>query len=604
MKISPELQSRLGLPLVLLSLLILAFTFRPLAQLDRVLEQDEIVTLRATSVGWPESMEATRGELRGDVKSLAVGLVRSMADEWTPNNQMINSWLTSFSVFVFGVSEASLRFASLGCFLTALLLLTVLVHRLSGSLPLAFLTGAMFTIHPFFIHQSLSCRGYTAATLLLLASVALLFEERLRRIDPIYLMFGLVLFCNLLFLNLVSLLFTWLAPLFLALWLAPPQRLLDERATQNPLWRWRWIWTCLFFLCMFACGIFIAAKFRDFLVTQDKYGNPITGLSSLFGKYASIWRDFFPQGFILVGISAIAAFALLLKHRQYRWFALWAVISVGLSFVYNLATKKVPYERTFIIFFPLTLVALAAIWHTFQDRRRWQNGILLVLTLAMLSTLPAAWAQSRKTDSNYVTLADQISRKLQTPAPSVRPIIVKPWVWDVDLYLPAKPEWYQPAPAANGLVDVIIMGEMQGDLPQFRALFWNRKDKEFNMGTLPASLASAKLAQDGRYFATHVRGQIKPWDHQETSPLSEQTPMLIWHSGSLTGKPDTVAKLIEQMKKEIANHEDYQLVLHYSKTGVTGFLFFNPEHPAAIPRPIVQSLLRQGSGEWYSVQPQ
>ena len=598
-----KIQFHPKLLVAVLFVLTLAVAFRPPSRLDRILEQDEILTLRATSVGWPENMEESRGKLRGDVRSLGIGLIRSMADEWTPNNQMVNSWLTSLSVFVFGVSESSVRYASLASFLASLAIFAVLVFRLSGSYPLTAILGALYASHPFFIYQSMSCRGYTAASALFLVAIAILTSDKQSKSDPLYRLFALVVICNLLFLNLVSLLFTWIAPLFISIWLFPPERFVDSQSKPPAKWHFRWTWTCLFFLCIFACGTFVAAKFRDFLVTQEKYGEPVSGFVAVTQQYGAIWNGFFPSWQAVVGVMSVLAFVILLRQRNYRWFAALALTSVLLSLFYTAATRKVPYARTYIIFFPVLLLSIAAVWKVLQSSRRLQNAILFILASIFLLSLPESWASSRKVDSSYASLARRVSIALKEQPPGHSRVAVKPWVWDVDLYLSGA-STVRPIPTgATGLIDVVIMGEKPGASPLIRAAYWDRAKKEFNMGKLSTTLASDILAQDGIYFASKTTCSFREWEPGSPLALSERTPLLIWQDGSLPGTADEVLKLLSTIKADVANYDDYKFIVQYSKIGVTGFLFLNPDKPDVSALPVIQSVVQQGGGKWFAVEP-
>jgi len=359
----------------------------------------------------------------------------------------------------------------------------------------------------------------------------------------------------------------------------------------------------LFFLCVLACGIFVAAKFRDFLVTQEKYGEPVGGVFAVAELYGNIWSGFFPSWLAIIGVMSVAAFIILLKQKNYRWFAILALTAVLLSLCYTAATRKVPYARTYIIFLPVLLLSIAAVWKTLHASRRLQNAILCVLASVFFLSLPESWASSRKVDSSYASLTRLISNALKAKAPVASRVAVKPWDWDVDLYLSGAATVQPISSDPSGLIDVIIMGEKPGSEPLIRAAYWNRAAKEFNMGRLPTTLASGILAKDGIYFASKTRCSIREWEAGNTQPLSDKIPLLIWQDGSLPGTADGVAKLLSRIKADVANYDDYKFTVQYSKKGVTGFLFFNPDKPEAPVFPVAQSILREGGGKWFALEP-
>lgn len=498
MKALPTPPTWVVLALIALSVVLAALPRLLSPTFSRPFEQDELVTLGSTSAGMFETVDELQKRPRFDVKEALAGFVRPFAGRWDPNYHIAHSWVLSLTTLVTGYGEAQVRLPALGFFLAGLALLQWLVWKRSGSWLLMLLSGAFFAVLPFNWLYAITARGYTLMVLMVLAQFALLRPEIWRRLGASWVFLALSGLNILLFLNLASLIFMWIAPFSLALLLAPAPRPDEVPGGPNSdLLRSRWNlsyrlgWGQFAGLGFVSCGIFLLCKLHDFIAAQSRYGVslPTRRAAMVELEGAMVWL--LPgAGYLLLLLALGLAISLYVrwiwKRQPLPPIALAALFSAGACAAYSLATQKVAWDRNYGFVIPVVLLllaegwALAAAWKTLWARQLAQG----LIALALLAGIISGWRQTRDeialgttTIQAYSVLAHDLSAQLRSGKIPTEPIpyIVKPYSWDVNAYLPSAPDTLHRIEPREGVpVQFLFLLEKPNRLKWFwlRTLTW------------------------------------------------------------------------------------------------------------------------------------
>src|SRR5665213_2684838 len=205
----------ISLPSVLLILLLWGVGAARLGSgIHALLLQDEMETVKEyASVDYDGSSDQMRHLGRFDVKRAAKGIIRCFNNPWDPNNHILISLMVSVSAFFFGFNEFAYHLPSVVATLLLLAVAFCWVKQRTGSVALAFLCGLAIMFHPYFSHFGHTARGYFLEALIVWVQTWLT-EIYFQRRPTLEFTVVLALLSVIVFLNLVSMLATWIVPYY------------------------------------------------------------------------------------------------------------------------------------------------------------------------------------------------------------------------------------------------------------------------------------------------------------------------------------------------------------------------------------------------------
>ena len=456
--------------------------------INRPIEQDELVTLKYyTSMPYDFNAAKDAGHARGSVGLLLRGWVKCFLNPWNPNGHAVNSILTSGCAFLFGFHEWAFRIPAMAGLLAMLVLLFLYASRRVG-LACAAAVALLVSVHPHLVYYSLSCRGYTITALLVLCSVACTNRFLAR---PTHFWGGVMGICFvIMFLNLGSMLFTWIVPATLAAAFAlfrrepRPESLPDLASRLGPL-----VWIAIGTFTSIA--MYIAGALHYFFQAQTHYGVKFRNRAEFVDGVWQVCVNLCPTPlwtlFFLCGIAGL----LWMLRSQRRWIAEAFFLSIGFSLAYALATHKLFYPRTFGYYIPLAAMGCVELWALAGERlavSKWVRlGLGAVVVPGLLLATRDALRFGETRGVTFSDLAAEIRREahlLNGPG-----LIELPWMYgdEMPAYLPSDPKWFTITPDLIGkTITVFFPCELSHGKVLFRTQTRNRLVSEFDYWEVPS----------------------------------------------------------------------------------------------------------------------
>ena len=455
--------------------------------INRPIEQDELVTLKYyTSMPYDFNAADDAGQARGSVVLLLRGWLKCFLNPWNPNGHTVNSILTSASAFLFGFHEWAFRIPAMAGLLLMLTLLFVYASRRIG-VGCALILMLLVSTHPHLVYYSMSCRGYTLTALLVLCSIACTNRFLAR---PTHFWGGVMGICHvIMFLNLGSMLFTWILPVTLAASLAllrrePKAESLPDLASRlGPLF---WISIGTFA----SISMYIAGALHYFFQAQTHYGLKFKNISGLLSGLYEVCGGLCPNLawtlFFIVGLAGLVR----MFWSERRWIAQAFFFSVAISLLYAIVTHKLFYPRTFGYYIPLTAIGCVELWALIGDSPALARIVRLFMAAVILPALCLETREALRFGANrevtYSDLAAQIrreARSLNGPG-----LIELPWMYgdEMPAYLPSDHKWFTLTPDLIGkTVTVYLPCELRGGKVYFRTQTRDRAASEFDYWEVP-----------------------------------------------------------------------------------------------------------------------
>jgi len=480
--------------LAMIGVLAVGLFLRVNPTLWRPLDHDEISSANTyTSIGYISTISQLRAEPALRLKRLAAGFARTFFI-WNQNNHMIHSLALSVGVFLLGASEATVRAAALAASVaTALLLMLWAVRRTRFTVIAAF-CGLVIAVHPYFIHYGQTARGYSWTTLLLLLHVLLTDEAEAGKKGMARL--GLsILVGSALFLNLTSSLFLWLAPLYASM-------LWREVSKPGPGGIWARIRGEAFgwwFFQAAAVACFVLFFGLDhllmFVKSQADYGIKLASAPAALHRLVGVFPYLFPGQWLLLPLAGAAGWACMLKSKY------WLAGPIAGSFLaialYVIATRTVPYDRTFGIWIVFAVMGCAWLWKQWlaspslaAPATAWlpQIGAVLLLVSAII------WPHSVVLHVSFEDAAKEISRQVSAKGDTPRnTFIVVPFLTyeESRLYLPDDSAFLSlPSAPPQSLTVYLPCKSFGPDHDGFRCTYYHRNSAEWVFFQIPESWRS------------------------------------------------------------------------------------------------------------------
>jgi len=502
---------KISFVMAMLGVLALGLFLRLNGALRRPLEHDEIAAANAYSyIGYIDTISQLRAERPRDVKRLAAGLARALIEWRNPNNHMVHSAAISVAVFLLGSSEATTRAAALAGSLAAALLLMVWARRRTGSTLIAAFCGVAIAVHPYFIYYGQTARGYTIAASLVLIQILLLDEAMAGKRG--WLRQGLLIVIGFAtFLNLTSLLFVWVAPLYLCLIWREATKAEPSDGAGAPaglVARLRTEEFCWWFFQASAAGSLIVffgvEHLPSFVKSQGDYGVKFASGPAAIHRVLGVIQYLFPGQWMLVALAGVAGWVCMARSKH--WLAGPIAGSIVMTLLYAMATKTVPYDRTFGLWIVLALIGCAWLWSRWRHARwtasapaiRWlppiAGGVFLVCALMRPQSMPPG--------PNYAEPSLEITREIRLAgtAPGAALIIV-PFISTEEcrMYLPDDPGYLALAAAPSSPLSIYLpCMHLDSVHDGFRCTYYHRSAAEMVYFQLPESWSrSSTWSKDG-----------------------------------------------------------------------------------------------------------
>ena len=259
------------------------------------------------------------------------------------------------------VCQRKRRFGSLHFFgaLAFALILYVFLQRALNWYNAAPFVALLSFCNSYVVHYSQEARGYSwmLAFQVLLLAIA----YRLSR-QPLSIAWGaaMTLIAVLSFMNLINLALDWLIPVYLVLWIFPPV----DNPSQYRISGRRRQWHRNLLVQLLCVGsivlIFLVERLPYVYSSARQYGTPLRTQSEFLTQCSGIVHYLFPStawvlfaGLGTVGIGALT------WSRRFRFLGFLSIVTILISVMHSLLTKKLPYARTCGYFLPLVLFGAA-----------------------------------------------------------------------------------------------------------------------------------------------------------------------------------------------------------------------------------------------------
>jgi hypothetical protein len=503
---------------------------------SRPLEHDEISSLNAySSVGFVGTIDEMLAKPRFSFEDTARGIVRAVADWRAPNNHVVHGLAVSAHTFFAGFTERSVR----GVASWALALLTagamVWARNLSGSVWFAGLAGMLVTFHPYFIHYGQTARGYTVGALLVVAHGMLV--ERFRGRTPGAVFFAImVLLGYAAFLNLISAVFMWLAPLYLCalFWNLPEGcggwagRL--RGAFQDRAWRY---WVLQGLVVGGLVGQFCLQHLRELGFSQYRWGVKGHDAGEIAGRWGKLFEYLFP-GPCWWGVAALAAAGglLMLRPRKGHWLGPVAAVSLAASLAYSFSMLTVPYNRTFGVFIVFALFALGWLWKEVGGAPlAARAGVRALVAAAMVCALAGSvgGALDRIPNADYSSLAMEIRRDVEKGRlPARETFVMRPYIHaeEMRFYLPTDSEFVTMEAGKSDRLSVYFPCWETGGGYGFRCQYTQWQEAEFRYWLLPEAWAGHKIFS--RQQTALFRVPMRMFREGDAPPPDAYPKILLW----------------------------------------------------------------------------
>jgi len=521
----------------MLAVLAVGLLLRINSALWRPLDHDEISSANAyTAVGYIDTISQLRAKPAHNIKRLAAGLARTFFI-WNQNNHMIHSLALSLGVFLLGADEAKVRAAALaGSLLTALLLM-LWAQRRTGRLAISMFCGLAVAVHPYFIYYGQTARGYSFTTLLLLIHVLLVDDAVDGKRGLARLGFSILAACAL-FLNLTSTLFLWLVPLYACMLL----RAAAKPAVETPgglMARLRGEEFCWWFFQAAAVAGFVVffglEHLLMFVKSQADYGVKLASASAALRRLILVAPYLFPGQWLLLAIIGAAGWIAMVRTRY--WLAGTISRSCFLIALYVMATKTVPYDRTFGIWILFALMASAWLWKQWLASPRLSSPALAWLpagaaTLLLLAAIVRPHPM-QISGFNYELPAKEITRQIRAAAETPRnTFIVIPFLTyeESRLYLPDDPAFFTFSDNSPKSVSVYLPCKpLDATHDGFRCTYYRRNAAEWVYFQLPDAWRSSTTWRTGDFSVVRLTATLSAGE----SSIAAGTPQIvIWRSAN------------------------------------------------------------------------
>jgi len=548
------------------------------------LQLDEAAIKRYASVDYDSTADAMRQVGRFDAKRAAKGLLRCFNNPWLPSNHVLVNLMVSVSAFFFGFNEFAYRLPSLVGTLLLVAVAFYWVKQRTGSMALAFLCGLAILFHPFFACYGQRARGYVWEALLVWIQIWLT-EIYFQRRPTLGFTFALALLNMVLFLNLVSMLATWIVPYYLAgaiyLWREPGKKPGDERLRA---------WFCQGLIAMTGIGLYILGNLGKFLYSQGKWGLHISSASAIAHGAKEILVYFCPLAWGLLGIAGLAGLLLTFKNRATSWLGLAAVMSVLVTAVYILGTKTIPYSRVFGSSLVLMMMGVAYLWNI-----KWSRIPLVAIFIVVLGVQSVKAAKIQE-GTYYDLLAAMIHSQIETRHETKEAVFVPLPLIDGDAmrdYLPNGTEWMVMSAAKKSHLTVYFATENGG---KFRVQNDHAK-QAMSYWHLPKSKPVAQLPEGGEIQRVDMKVL-----HDFSELGTDEIPwIIVWNNRdgyfNMTGYSD------DQFKKDQAPWVLPVNTINYLAT-TSLHLFVSNSSDLESAKGIIADLKKQDDGELFILAPE
>jgi len=555
------------------------------------LEQDELVTLKKyTSTPYDFNSAAHQGAGHWNLPLLVRGWVKCFLNPWDPNNHIGNSLLASFSAFGFGLHEWSLRLPALLAFVAMLGLFLWQASRRAG-IAAGLLLALLLSVHPHFIQYSMACRGYAMNSFLVLVAIAL--AGRFLK-NPTLQTGGCLAACHLLlFLNLGSMLITWVGPMTLVLlWntLAREPQSLPMVARLRKAGLTLWISAATFV----AAGLYILGCLHYFIEAQARYGISFKGTASLLARLKDLATYLSPTpGWAVLLLAGVVGFALMLRTER-RWLAQFFFLSIAVFAGYSLLTHKFIYPRTLGYYTVLCSLGYVELW-AWTRRNVWLQramGAVVVWSLAT-STLNALQPGESK-ERTFSELAVAIRNECKARSAA---LIELPWIYGEEMpaYLPEGDAWYTLKPQQVGsnlsllYPCVVINGQ-----PYFRAQTRVRSAREHELWPIPAY--AHQIIDLGNLGVWEAKMKV----HRgfEEMPVDANQAVIVWN------QKDRFFNLARYVAEGLASKETPWPMQATTMVAQSLHLFVSSPKEMAAARMVIGDLQKRTEGEVYVLVPE
>jgi len=465
---------------------IVAFGLRSNPDLNRPLEQDELVTLKLyTALDYEAlSVEAKSAPLV-DLRRLVKGWGKAFTNPWSANNHIVHSLAVTVCQSFLGFGESVARLPALAASVLLAAGLYFLVRAWSQSPFLGSLVALTAAMHPYFLYYGQTARGYSLAALLLVAQIAVV-DRNLRRPDWRWhvLSSGLAVAS---FFNLVTTLMMWLVPLYAVLLIRGPNR-------RN--------WALEAVVVFSVVGTFILSHLSGFLHSQAKYGTPLVTLAD-FSKID--WLDYFaPQWWVLLLLPAFVGVLVGCWRRE--WLSWATLLALAMTLILILVGRKLPYARTFGVFLIMLFLGLVPLWRSLSGRRlRWICGVVLALPFVGFVVVPT----HDRSEPTYSLAMQQIGTQLAGNAGGE--CVLLPWIWgEESRYYLANRESLFPPSTGSDSGTLFLPCEVVADRVGFRTQYADMAREEHVFWLTPQAWAGFVTWRSGRLRVLTVPVQLSP----------------------------------------------------------------------------------------------
>jgi hypothetical protein len=437
------------------------------------------------------------------LRNLAIGFYCALGRWPEPNNHVVHSALVNLALAGRRTVAMTRVPALVGAMIFGLVMFVVCWSTV-GWHAAAFPVLVLALGWPYTVSFAMNARGYTWA-LALQALWLLLALKALRQPRSIATGATMAAFAVASFVNVVSSAIMWVAPAYIALWMAKP----EQDGPDRNAWRMN---LKIQMLAIGAVGsLFVLDRLPALYSSSQQYGTPFGSTAQALGGLREVGLTFFPSlAWMVLGTLAVVGIAAGWNHSIGRIVAYMAAVIAIVDCLYILLSARFPYPRVMFHVIPIVLLGVGLAIEAVAARTVRPHALWLSASATGIALLFAAVAQpaaGRPTDEQREFI-EGIATRTRLGGVLTYPVFGRGF--DV---------------VAGGHVTPRAWLDIDSRIPvgtPLQLVFFSRRAPD-GSGE-PGSVAPASL--DPRFNAALIQGQTHTWPNHA---LTEEMRVFFWY---------------------------------------------------------------------------